>query len=60
MSVTTQADKNLEEAKEHIQKGLYTEEEVKKLFDSYRIFRNENPNLSIHDSETWFEQNKKK
>jgi hypothetical protein len=43
-----------------INKVTYTEEEVKNIFDNYRIFRNTNACLSIYDSENWFEQNKKK
>lgn len=39
---------------------MYTEEEVKSIFDKFRIFRNENENLSIRDVEQWFDQHKKK
>jgi len=39
---------------------IYIEEEVKILFDKFRIFKNENINLSIYDVEQWFDQNKKK
>ena len=50
---------NSEEVKNIHQKGLYTEEEVKNMFDAYRVFRNSYTNLNIWDSEEWFERNKK-